>query len=329
MRRRDFIKTIAGSAAAWPLAARAQGDGGRRIGALLGYAESDQSAQSRFAAFKQELAARGWTDGVNLRIDARWTGGDVTRAAASAKELVAKQPEVILANTTPVTAAVQHETKTIPIVFVVVSDPIGSGFVKSLQSPGANITGFTNVEASLVEKWAELLKEIAPGTKRVAVMFNPQTASFAQYYLQPLEAAASALGVQAQGSPVLSEAEIEKVIAGLGDDPGSGLIMMTDGFMFVHRKAVIDLTARYKVPATYYFQEAVKEGGLISYGVNNTDLFRSAAIYVDRILRGAKPAELAVQGPTKYELFVNRTTAKTLGLTVPQTILATADDIVE
>lgn len=328
MRRREFV-TLVGAAATWPLAARAQDDGRRRIGALLGYAESDQQAQSRFDAFKQELAARGWTDGVNLRIDARWTGGDVTRAAASAKELVAKQPEVILANTTPVTAAVQHETKTIPIVFVVVSDPIGSGFVKSLQSPGANITGFTNVEASLVEKWAELLKEIAPGTKRVAVMFNPQTASFAQYYLQPLKAAANELGVQALGSPVLSEAEIEKVIVGLADDPGSGLIMMTDGFMFVHRKAVIDLTARYKVPATYYFQEAVKEGGLISYGVNNTDLFRSAATYVDRILRGAKPAELAVQGPTKYELFVNRKTAKALGLTVPQTILATADDIIE
>jgi ABC-type uncharacterized transport system substrate-binding protein len=329
IRRRELVLALGGVAATWPLAARAQQSGGRRIGALIGYAESDPQAQSRFAGFKQELAVLGWTDGVNLRIDVRWTGGDVTRAAALAKELVAMQPEVILANTTPVTAALQHETKTIPIVFVLVSDPIGSGFVKSLSRPGGNITGFLNIEASLVEKWAELLKEIAPGTKRAALMFNPKTAPYAQYYLQPFEASARKLGMTPSVTQVLSEAEIEKVIVGLGGDPGSGVIMMADGFMFVHRKAVIELTARHKVPAIYYFREAAIEGGLISYGVNNADLFRSAAPYVDRILRGARPADLPAQGPTRYELFVNSKTAEALGLTIPTSLLVAAEEVIE
>jgi putative ABC transport system substrate-binding protein len=326
MQRRDFI-VLLGVAAAWPVAARAQQpERMQRIGVLMGYDENDPRAQSLLSAFKQELAALGWIEDRNLRIDYRWAAGDVNRAGAFAKELVALQPKVILSNTTPVTAALHRETKTIPLVFVVVSDPVGSGFVESLPRPGGNVTGFVNLEASLVEKWLQLLKEIAPRATRVGVMFNPQTASYAQYYLQPLEAVASKFDVKVFAAPVRSESDIGTVITQLGREPGGGLIVMTDSFNYVHRNSIIALTRQNNVPAIDY-QPA--EGGLISYGVDTFDLFRRAAGYVDRILRGTKPAELPVQLPIKFQLVVNLKTAKALGLEVPLQLQQRADEVIE
>jgi putative ABC transport system substrate-binding protein len=328
LRRREFIATLGSAAVGWPLAVRAQ-QPERRIGVLMGYAEGDAQAQSRLAAFKQGLTALGWTEGRNLHIDIRWAAGDVNRATAFAKELLTLQPEVILSNTTPVTVALHRETKSVPLVFVIVSDPIGSGFVESLPRPGGNVTGFINLEASLVEKWLELLKEVAPQVTRVAVMFNPQTAPYAEYYLQPLEAAAPKFGVKPFKAAVRNDADIEAVVAGLGREPNGGLIAMTDSFLLVHRKLVIDLTTRHKVPSMYFLSEVPAEGGLISYGVDAADQFLRAASYVDRILRGAKPADLPVQVPTKYELDINLKAAKALGLTIPQSILLRANKVIE
>ena len=237
MKRREFIAVLGGAAATWRGVARAQQpERMRRVAVLMGYDENDPEAQKRFAAFKSGLGTLGLIEGRNLRIDLRWTGGNADRAVTFAKELVALQPEVILANTTPVTAAVQRETKTIPVVFTVVSDPVGSGFVESLPRPGGNITGFINLEASMVEKWVEFLKEIAPRVTRVAVIFNPQTAPYAEYYLQPLEAVAPKFGIKPFAARVRNEIDIEASIADLGREPDGGLIAMTDSYMFVHRK---------------------------------------------------------------------------------------------
>jgi putative ABC transport system substrate-binding protein len=329
MQRRQFI-TLVGGAAVWPLAARAQQpERMRRIGVLMGYAENDSEAQARLEAFKQALLALGWDEGRNLQIDLRWASGDIDRASNFAKELVALHPDVILSNTTPVTAALQRETKTIPIVFVAVSDPVGAGFVQSLPRPGSNITGFINLEPTIGGKWLDLLKEIAPRLTRVAVMFNPQTAPYTEIYLLPMEAAGKQFGVKPFAAPVHREADIEKVISELGREPDSGLIAMTDGFMTVHRKATVELAMRHKVPLMYFISVVPREGGLISYGIDLTNEFQRTASYVDRILRGAKPAELPVQLPTKFELVINLKTAKVLGLTIPPSLLATADDVIE
>jgi putative ABC transport system substrate-binding protein len=301
----------------------------RRVGVLMGYAEDDPEAQFRLGALKQELAALGWGEARNVTIDVRWGAGDITRASVFAKELVALQPDVIVGNTTPVTEALYRETKTIPIVFVVVSDPVGSGFVHSLPRPGGSITGFINLEASLVEKWLELIKELAPETMRVAVMFNPQTAPYADYYLGPLNAAAPRVGVRVFTVTVSSDADIENAIAELGRERGNGIVVMTDSFMTVHRKVVIEQAARNKIPCVYFVSIAATEGGLISYGVDLADLFRRTGQYVDRILRGAKPADLPVQMPTKFELIVNVKTARALGLDVPAAILLRADRVIE
>jgi putative ABC transport system substrate-binding protein len=330
MRRREFIKLIASGATAWPLVARAQQpERMRRIGILMGRAESDPQAQTRVAAFKQGLAALGWSEGSNLRIDLRWSAGDINRAASLAKELMALQPDAILADTTPGTAAIQHETKSVPIVFVAVNDPVGSGFVESLPRPGGNLTGFLNLEATLAEKWLELLKEIAPPTTRVAVPFNPQTAPFAEYYLGPLQAMARKLGVTLFPTSVGNEDDIETAIRQIASAPGGGLILMSDSFLFVHRKLILDLTARHKIPAINPIRELTMEGGLISYGVEGTDLLVRAASYIDRVLRGAKPSELPVQAPTKFELVINLKTAKALGLEIPPSLLARADEVIE
>jgi len=331
MNRRDSILgLIALGAVVGSLDVRAQqAERARRVGVLLGHAESDPDAQLRLSAFKEGLAMSGWTEGRNLTLDIRWIAGEADRAARFAVELVALKPDVILAHTTPVTAALQRETKSVPIVFTAVSDPIGSGFVKSLARPGGNITGFVNLEASLVEKWLQLLKEIAPRVTRVGVIFNPKTAPYVEYYLQPLNAVAARYGVNTIIAPVGSEADIEKAIAGLGREPGSGLIVMTDSYMTVHRKSIIDLTARHKIPAMYFDGSKVVEGGLISYGIDYVDLFRRAAPYVDKILRGAKPSDLPVQHPSRFELVINTTTAKGLGLTIPQSILVRADQVIQ
>ena len=329
-RRRNLLIALGAAALAAPLLSFAQPPGKvRRMGVLMGYSENDPEAQLRFAAFKEGLAALGWTEGRNLKIDVRWTAANVTRAAAFAKELVALQPEVILSNTTPVTAALRRETQTIPIVFTVVSDPIGSGFVKTLARPGGNITGFINLESTLIEKWLQVLKEIAPRVTRVAVIFNPDTAPYAEYYLRPLQLAAPKFRVKAFNATVRSESDIQEAIAGLGREPNGGLIVMTDSYMTVHRKLIIELTARHKVPAIYWVANIPAEGGLISYGVDYVDLFRRSATYVDRILRGAKPADLPVEQPTKYELVINRKTAKALGLSIPQSLLISANKVIE
>ncbi len=331
MNKRQTLRSlIALGLAATALPARAQAPpGARRLGMLMGYAENDPEAQLRLNAFKQKLAALGWVEGRNLTLDLLWTAGDADRATPFAKQLVALKPDVILANTTPVTAALQRETSTIPIVFTAVSDPIGSGFVKTLARPGGNITGFINLEASLMEKWLELLKEIAPRVKRVGVMFNPKTAPYADYYLQRFNAVAPHFGVTAIPATVSNAADIEKVISALARPADGGLIMLTDSFMTVQRKTVITLAARHKVPAIYYVGVMADEGGLIAYGINYADMFRNAAPYVDRILRGAKPADLPVQQPTLYKLAVNLKTAKALGLTVPHSILVRADQVIE
>lgn len=331
MNRRDtLIALCAFGAAVTPLAGRSQQPGKvRRIAVLLGQAEDDSGTQLRLAALKEGLAVLGWVEGRNLSIDLRWSAGDVNRASALARELVALKPELIVCTTTPVTAALRRETRTIPIVFTVVTDPVGSGFVKTLAQPGGNITGFTNLQSSLIEKCLELLKELAPRVTRAAVMFNPDTAPYAEYYLRPAKTAALKLGVKTFTATVRSESEIQEAITSLGREADGGLIVMPDSFMTVHRKSAIALTAHYKVPATYFAGYWVADGGLSSYGVDDLELWRRPASYVDRILRGAKPAELPVQQPSKFELFINLKTAKALGLSIRQSVLLRADKVIE
>jgi putative tryptophan/tyrosine transport system substrate-binding protein len=330
VKRRTFIAGL-GSAAAWPLAARAQqGERMRRVGVLTLFDENDPVGKARLSGFTQQLAELGWTEGRNLRMDVRSAADNVDRIQMFAKELVGLQPDVILANTTPVTAALQRETRTIPVVFVNVADPVGNGFVAGLPRPGGNITGFITEESSLAGKWLELLTEIAPAVKRAAIMFNPDNGGGGSYYLPPFEAAARVLKVEPISAPVHSDAEIQTVMTSLGREPGGGLVVIPDGtFTFLHRAQIILLAARNSVPAVYRASVLIRDGGLLSYGPDFADLFRRAASYVDRILRGAKPAELPVQLPTKFEMAVNVKTAKALGLAVPQSILLRADEVIE
>jgi putative ABC transport system substrate-binding protein len=328
MNRREFIAGI-GSAAAWPVVARAQqGDRVRRMGVLMPGDENDPVAKARLSAFTQALADLGWTDGHTVRVDLRWHGDDTNRIRALAQELVGLQPDIIVTNGTPATVAVQRETRTVPIVFANVSDPVASGIVARLDHPSSNVTGFADWEASLGGKWLELLLEIAPGVKRAAIMFNPDT-SPASAYIPSLETAARSLKVAPIIAPIHSNAEIETAIAAFGREPGGGLVVMPDLFTATHRAPIILAAARNNVPAVYHRSFFARDGGLLSYGTDQVDLFRHAASYVDRILRGAKPAELPVQLPTKFEMAVNLKTAKALGLTVPQSILLRADEVIE
>jgi ABC-type uncharacterized transport system substrate-binding protein len=334
MRRREFISLLGGAAASssvsWPLAARAQDSNRpRRIGALLGYTESDQLGRRYLATFQKRLQELGWSEGRNLRIEARFAAADAERMRAYAAELVGTAPDAIFANTTPVTAALLRQTRTIPIVFAVVSDPLGSGFVQSLARPGGNATGFINLESSLVEKWMEMLKEVAPHVTRAAIMFNPDTAPYAGYYMRPFEGAARSLAVEPIGAPVRDVADMERVIAALARDAKGGLVILTDIYTTTHREPINRLTSQYRVPAVNSSAVITREGGLITYGVDANDLFSRAASYIDRVLRGDKPAELPVQVPTKFELVINLKTARTLGLTVPPTLLARADEVIE
>lgn len=301
----------------------------RRLGVLMGHTESDPEAQLRIAAFKLRLAELGWVDGRNLKIDMRWIEAKSERAAEFAKELVAMRPDVILTSTTMSTAAAQRQTQSIPIVFTVVADPIGSGFVQSLARPGGNITGFVNFESSLIEKWLQLLKAIAPRTTNVAVMFNPDTTPYVEYYLGKARAVAPELGTKVSTAPVRNDEEIQKAIAKLGRTPGSGLLVMTDIFMTVHRRTVIAAASRSKVPSMYFAEYMVADGGLIGYGIDYIDMFRRAASHVDRILRGAKPADLSVELPAKFDLALNMNTAKALGLKIPPSIRMQATKIIE
>jgi putative tryptophan/tyrosine transport system substrate-binding protein len=324
-------RRLGGVAAAWPMAAHAQQPGAmRRIGVLMGYVENDPEANVWLSGFTQGLSNLGWTDGRNLRMDVRWAAGNVDRMRLFAKELVNLQPDVILSVATPATAALQRETRTIPIVFAAVADPVGEGFVAGLPRPGGNITGFTNQEAGMVGKWLELLMEVSPAVRRVAIMFNPGTTpGSGSYYLPSFEAATRALKVEAIAAPVRSDAEIETVINSLGRGPGGGLVVMPNVFATVHRAQIILSAARNNIPAVYSRSFFVQDGGLLSYGPDIGDTLRRSASYVDRILRGAKPADLPVQLPIKFEMAINRKTAKTLGVTVPQSILLLADEVIE
>jgi putative ABC transport system substrate-binding protein len=329
VKRREFIAGL-GSAAAWPVAARAQQpDRMRRIGVLMGWSEREPTVRSWLDAFEHEMALFGWVDGRNLHIERRWTEGDSQRARTLAMELVAQRPDAILAGTTPVTAALQRETRTIPIVFGIVSDPVGAGFAASLSRPGGNITGFINVEEAMGGKWLALLKEIAPRIKRAAIMFNPETApGHGDYFIPSFERAAGILAIETVTKPVRSLTEIETVISALGREQ-AGLVLMTDSFLAVHHQRIILLTASNKVPAIFEPAYYAKNGGLMAYGANGLDIFRRTANYMDRVLRGANPADLPIEVPVKFELAVNLKTANALGLTVPNTLLVTADEVIE
>jgi putative ABC transport system substrate-binding protein len=328
MKRREFIAVLGGVVAS-PIAARAQqGDRVRRIGVLMALDENDPEAKTRLYAFTQALADLGWADGRNVRMAVRWNGEDINRSRALAQELVGLKPDIILAVSMTATAALQRETRTIPIVFANLPDPVASGIVSRLDRPSGNTTGFAGWEPAMEGKWLELLSEIAPGLKRAAIMFNPDTAP-ASAYMPSFETAARSLKVVPIIAPVHSEAEIEAAVVALGREPRGGFVAMPNAFMTEHRASIISAAARNNVPAVYWQSVFARDGGLLSYGFDQVDTYRRAATYVDRILRGEKPGDLPVQFPTKFEMVVNLKTAKALGLTVPPSIRLRADEIIE
>ena len=327
MRRREFI-VFGGGAAAWPLAARAQQVGAvRHLGMLIDYAESDPAAQSLVAAFRGELAKLGWAVGRDLQIEVRWSAGNAERIGTFAKELVDLRPDAILARGTPETRALCRETQTIPIVFALVSDPITSGFTTSLAHPDRNATGFALYEHTMGGKWIAILREIAPSTVRVALLFNPTTAPPLEFFLPSIQAAASSFDVKVSAARVYSKAEIESVIAGLASDPGGGLIVMPDSFNVTNRDLIIALASRYGVPAISDTRFYTESGGLMNSGSDFVKQFRKAAGSVDRVLKGAKPADLPIQEPTEFDVVINLKIAKALGLTVPTSLMVAAQVI--
>ncbi len=329
MRRRAFIAGL-GGAAICPLVARAQRqERMRRVVFFTGWSESLPTYRSFINAFTERLRQLGWVDGQNARIDQRWANADVERIRSLAKEVIELRPDVIFACTTPATAALHRETSNIPIVFAVVSDPVGAGLVRSLSRPGGNITGFINIEEGLGSKWLQLLHEIAPHLQRVGIMFNPETApGGGRYFLPSFEATAQSLAIEPIRAAVHDDGEIEAAIKSLGESNG-GLVVMTDSFTGVHQNAIISRAARYRVPTTFDGAFPAREGALLSYGPDYPDIMRRAAAYVDRILRGTDPSDLPVEVPTKFELVINQRTAKALGLNPPETLLATADEVIE
>jgi putative ABC transport system substrate-binding protein len=330
LRRRELITLLGGAAVAWPFAAHGQQpDGVRRVGVLMLPAENDPAGRRRVVAFEQGLEKLGWTVGRNLSIDYRWNMSNVERARTAAAQLLTLAPDVLLANGTPALPVAQNATSSVPIVFTVVNEPVAMGFVASLARPGGNVTGFTNLEPTLGAKWLELLKEIAPGVKRVAVIFNPGTNPSAALFARSTEAAAQKLAVDVVVAPIHEPAEIEALMMILGREPGGGLLFPTVNFIAFHRTMIFELAARYRLPAIYARRFFADEGGLVSYGPDDVDQFQQAATYVDRILRGEKPGDLPVQQPTKFDLVINLKTAKALGLTVPNTLLVAADDLIE
>jgi ABC-type uncharacterized transport system substrate-binding protein len=327
MKRREFI-TLLGSAAAWPLAARAQQERMRRIGVLVGFAADDPATQRRVLAFAQALAQLGWTDGRNVRIDIRWSAGDPERIRKYAAELVALAPDVILANSSSVVGSLLQATRTVPIVFVQVAEPVGAGFVETLARPGGNATGLMLYEYGIGGKWLELLKEIAPRVERVAFLQNPAVAAGPGQF-GAIQAAAPSLGVEVRPIKVRDAGETERAITAFARSGNGGLIVAGGAQVELPRDVFIKLAARHRLPALYSDHAFATEGGLIAYGPDRIDQFRRAADYVDRILKGDKPADLPVQAPTKYELVINLKTAKALGLDVPATLLARADEVIE
>jgi putative tryptophan/tyrosine transport system substrate-binding protein len=329
MKRRQFITLLGGTAAAWPRIAWAQqAERVRRIGLLMGTAD-DREGQARVTALKQGLQELGWTDGGNIQIETRFGGANVGRIRAHAAELVALAPDVIVGQTTPVIRALRQATSSIPIVMVPVNDPVEQGFVSSLAHPGGNITGFALVDFQMVGKWLEMLKEVAPSVFRAELMFNPDTSPHYYVYLRSFEAEPRSIAVEVTAAPVRNTAEIEAAIAKLGREPGAGLIVPPDAFTFVHHQLFIRLAQQHRLPAVYAYWTYVPQGALMSYGPDVYDLFRRSASYVDRILKGEKPADLPVQQPTKFELAINLKTARALGLQIPDKLLALADEVIE
>jgi len=302
----------------------------RRIAILMGFPEGDREGQAFVAAFRDGLRQLGWIEGRNIRIDRRWAAADdAVLIPRFANELVALEPDLILSHSTPTTAALLKQTRTIPIIFAFVSDPLGSGFVTSFREPNGNATGFIVMEPTMAGKWLELLKEIAPHVTRVAFLFNPAMAPYAGYYLEPFKSAATSLGVRSIASPVHDIPELETTIATFARDPNGGFIVMPDGFTDSHREKIVSLAARLRVPAVYPFRSFTAAGGLLSYGSEQIDNFRRAAVYADRILKGAKPSELPVQGPVKFVLAINLKAAKMLDIDVPMHLEQRADEVIE
>jgi ABC-type uncharacterized transport system substrate-binding protein len=326
MKRREFIALLGGAAAAWPVAARAQ-QPERRIGVLMALVESDPEAQSLISTARQRLGELGWSEGRNIRIDDRWAAGDADRLRAYAAELVSLKPDVIFGEGTPVVAALQQATRTIPIVFVNANNPIGFGFVASMARPGGNITGFVSAEPAMGGKWLETLREIAPDVARVALIYNPQTHT--GQHFQSIESASQSLAVKTIPLPFRDSAEIERALGDFAREPKGGLLVLPDISTLLHRDLIITLAARNRLPAIYPFRRFITSGGLAYYGANTTDMYRNIADYVDRILKGAKPADLPVQAPTKFELVINLKTAKALGLDVPWFLQQRADEVIE
>jgi putative ABC transport system substrate-binding protein len=329
MRRREFITLLGGAAAAWPLAARAQqGERLRRIGVLMNGAADDPEGQARLIAFVQALQQFGWTDGRNVRIDTRWAAGDADRIRQYAAEFAAPAPDVILATGSFGVGPLLQATRAVPIVFVIVPDPVGAGFVDNLARPGGNATGFLQFEYALSGKWLELLKQVAPSVTRAAVIRDPAiTAGIGQFGV--IQSVAQSLGVEVSPVNVRDPGEIERAVAAFARTPNVGLIVTGSALATVHRRLIINLAARHKLPAAYVSRYFVTDGGLISYGADLVDQYRQAAGYVDRILKGEKPADLPVQAPTKYELVINLKTAKALGLQIPDKLIAIADEVIE
>jgi putative ABC transport system substrate-binding protein len=329
LKRREFITLLGGAAAAWPLAARGQqGERIRQIGVLTVRPETEPEGETLFAAFRGRLTALGWVPGRNVEIAYRWHAGDPSRAQVLAQELVALRPDVLVAHTTPSLIAIRQATRTIPIVFII-ADPVSQGLVSSLARPETNMTGFGLEEPGLGAKWVELLQEIAPRVAHAVTIFNPETAPYAQMFLTPMEAAARSTAVTLIVVPTRSVAEIEQAVAAAAREKDGGLIVLPDSFLVAKQDIVVALTARQRVPAVYAIRPFAAAGGLIAYGIDRAELLRLAASYVDRILKGEKPADLPVQLPTKFELVINLKTAKALGLTVPPTLLARADEVIE
>jgi putative ABC transport system substrate-binding protein len=326
VKRREFI-TLVGAATTWPVVAQAQqGERVRRVGVLMGLAESDLEAQSWISTTRHRLGELGWSEGHNIRIDDRWTAGDSSRLRSYATELVQQKSDVIVCEGTPVTAALQQATRSIPIVFVNANNPIGSGFVASMAQPGGNITGFVSFEPAMGGKWLETLKEIAPDVARIALIYNPQTHT--GQHFQSIESASQALAVETIRLPFRDTAEIERALSNFAREPKGGLLVLPDNSTSLHRDLICALAARNRLPAIYPFRRFVTSSGLAYYGAG-TDMYQKLAEYVDRILKGAKPADLPVQTPTKFELVINLKTAKAIGLTVPPLMLTRADEVIE
>jgi putative tryptophan/tyrosine transport system substrate-binding protein len=328
MRRREFLGLVGIAAVARPSAARAQSDRTRVVGILMGPGK-DPITEARVTALRAAVRELGWTEGHNVRFEVRWADGDIDRTRTFAKELVALSPDVILAVSTPAIAMIKQATRSIPLVFVIVNDPIAQGFVSSVAHPGSNITGFSFLDFSTLSKTLQLLKQVAPGVSHFGFMFNPDSYPYYEVYLDSLRGQRQDAALDVTALRVHSEAEIEQAFEGLVAAPGAGLVVAPDPFTSARRKLVVKLAAQYRVPATYGLRDFVVDGGMMSYGPNNTDIFIRSASYIDRILKGANPGELPVQAPTRFDFIINAKTALALGITIPTNLLALADEVIE